>query len=80
VARKIFRSPLNASSSARTLDARPTTNGVIMWGKITMSRIGIIGSRRTSPFKTVLDWFAMVLSVKRAIRCRRMQPADIASQ
>jgi hypothetical protein len=45
-----------------------------------MSRIGIIGIRRTSPFKTVLDWFAMVLSVKRAIRCRRMQPADIASQ
>ena len=46
VARKILRSPFSASSSARTLDSRPTTKGVIMCGKITMSRMGIIGSLR----------------------------------
>src|SRR5206468_492464 len=51
VARKIFRSPERASSRARTLDSRPTTNGVIIWGKMTMSRIGIIGSLRTSPLR-----------------------------
>src|ERR1700728_1971930 len=48
VARKILRSPLRASSSARTLDSRPTTKGVIMYGKITMSRMGIMGSLRGS--------------------------------
>jgi hypothetical protein len=42
-ARKIFLSPAMASSSART-DSRPTTNGVIMYGKMTTSRMGIIGS------------------------------------
>ena len=41
---KIFLSPASASSSARTLDSRPTTNGVIMYGKMTTSRMGIIGS------------------------------------
>src|SRR5580698_4838220 len=50
VARKIFLSPAMASSSARTLDSRPTTNGVIMKGKITTSRIGIIGRRLVSDF------------------------------
>jgi hypothetical protein len=35
-----------------------------MWGKITISRIGIIGSFRTSPVNTVLDWFAMVLPIE----------------
>ena len=50
VARKIFLSPASASSSARTLDSRPTTNGVIMCGKITTSRMGIIGKRRVSDF------------------------------
>src|ERR1035441_2308198 len=60
VARKILRSPVSASSSARTLDSRPTTNGVIIWGKMTMSRIGIIGSLRTSPVKTIFAWFAML--------------------
>ncbi len=35
---------------ARTLDSRPTTNGVIMCGKMTTSRMGIIGSRRVSDF------------------------------
>ena len=39
-----------ASSSARTLDSRPTTNGVIMYGKMTTSRMGIIGRRCVSDF------------------------------
>jgi hypothetical protein len=55
VARKIFLSAANASSRARTLDSRPTTNGVIMNGKITTSRIGIMGSLRVSNFSLV--WF-----------------------
>src|SRR4051794_10503854 len=50
VARKIFLSPANASSRARTLDSRPTTNGVIMYGKMTTSRMGIIGNRLVSGF------------------------------
>src|SRR5215472_7028928 len=50
VARKIFLSPAMASSRARTLDSRPTTNGVIMNGKITTSRMGIIGNRLVSDF------------------------------
>src|SRR5580765_5761360 len=50
VARKILRSPASASSSARTLDSRPTTKGVIMCGKITTSRMGIMGKRRVSDF------------------------------
>src|ERR1043166_2908446 len=50
VARKIFLSPAMASSRARTLDSRPTTNGVIMYGKMTTSRIGIIGRRFVSDF------------------------------
>src|SRR6185312_10267850 len=50
VARKIFLSFAIASSSARTLDSRPTTNGVIMYGKITTSRMGIIGRRLVSDF------------------------------
>src|SRR6516165_630840 len=50
VARKIFLSPAIASSSARTLDSRPTTNGVIMYGKMTTSRMGIIGRRFVSDF------------------------------
>src|SRR6185436_14026147 len=32
------------------LDSRPTTNGVIMCGKMTTSRMGIIGSLRVSNF------------------------------
>jgi hypothetical protein len=52
VARKILLSPARASSSARTLAARPTTNGVIMCGKITTSRMGIIGSRFVSDLST----------------------------
>src|ERR1035437_1812238 len=50
LARKIFLSPAMASSSARTLDSRPTTNGVIMYGKMTTSRMGIIGRRFVSDF------------------------------
>src|SRR3954463_2774541 len=50
VARKIFLSPAIASSKARTLDSRPTTKGVIMNGKMTTSRMGIIGSRFVSDF------------------------------
>ena len=33
-----------------------------------MSRIGIIGSFRTSPVNTVLDWFAIVLPIRRIDR------------
>src|SRR6516165_1095677 len=50
VARKIFLSPAMASSNARTLDSRPTTNGVIMYGKMTTSRMGIMGSFLVSNF------------------------------
>src|ERR1700674_163869 len=50
VARKIFLSAASASSKARTLDSRPTTNGVIMWGKMTTSRMGIMGSFLLSNF------------------------------
>src|SRR5271157_3563226 len=50
LARKIFLSPAMASSNARTLDSRPTTNGVIMYGKMTTSRMGIIGRRFVSDF------------------------------
>src|SRR5579871_6818529 len=50
VARKIFLSPAMASSRARTLDSRPTTNGVIIYGKMTTSRMGIIGRRLVSDF------------------------------
>src|ERR1041385_4106421 len=49
-AREIFLSPAIASSSALTLDSRPTTNGVIMYGKMTTSRMGIIGRRFVSDF------------------------------
>src|ERR1700733_15264511 len=50
VARKIFLSAARASSRARTLDSRPTTNGVIIKGKMTTSRMGIIGSFFDSNF------------------------------
>src|SRR5579872_549032 len=50
VARKIFLSAARASSRARTLDSRPTTNGVIIWGKMTTSRMGIMGSFLVSNF------------------------------
>src|SRR5450755_1088565 len=50
VARKIFLSAARASSRARTLDSRPTTNGVIMKGKMTTSRMGIMGSFLDSNF------------------------------
>src|SRR5215472_814909 len=55
VARKIFRSAASSSSSALTLDSRPTTNGVIIWGKMTTSRMGIIGRRRVSDFSFELN-------------------------
>ena len=47
---KIFLSPASASSNARTLDSRPTTKGVIIYGKMTTSRIGIMGSFLVSNF------------------------------
>src|ERR1700691_1627094 len=50
VARKIFLSAASASSNARTLDSRPTTKGVIMKGKMTTSRMGIMGSFLDSNF------------------------------
>src|SRR5712664_533888 len=53
VDRKIFLSPARASSRARTLASRPTINGVICCGKITMSRTGIMGTRFISCFSRV---------------------------
>src|SRR5208283_1764580 len=53
VDRKIFFSPAKASSKARTLASRPTMNGVICCGKITISRTGIIGTRFISCFSRV---------------------------
>src|SRR5258708_17273837 len=50
VDRKIFLSPASASSRARTLASRPTMNGVICCGKMTISRTGIIGTRLISCF------------------------------
>src|SRR5271163_2774095 len=50
VERKIFLSPASASSSARTLASRPTMNGVICCGKMTISRTGIMGTRFNSCF------------------------------
>src|ERR1035438_1459141 len=64
VARKIFLSPAMASSSARTLDSRPTTNGVIIYGKMTTSRIGIIGRRLVSDFS-----FEVSIILPRRIHC-----------
>src|SRR5260370_10516953 len=55
VARNIFLSLARACSSARTLDSRPTTNGVIMYGKMTTSRMGIIGSFLLSNFSLGFD-------------------------
>src|SRR5205823_9029419 len=62
VARKIFLSPAIASSRARTLDSRPTTKGVIMNGKMTTSRIGIIGNRRVSDFSLEVSMGTKVVS------------------
>src|SRR5579871_4082158 len=57
-----------ASSRARTLDSRPTTNGVIMYGKMTTSRIGIMGSRFVSDFSfevsIVLPWRGILSRIK----------------
>src|SRR5215468_1857278 len=64
VARKILRSPARASSNARTLDSRPTTNGVIMCGKMTTSRMGIIGKRRVSDFS-----FEVIIYPEPALSC-----------
>jgi hypothetical protein len=36
-----------------------------MWGKITMSRIGIMGSLRVAPLSTSLGWFAIILPIRR---------------
>ena len=63
VARKIFLSPANASSRACTLDSRPTTNGVIMYGKMTTSRMGIIGSFLLSNFSLGFDKLWSPISV-----------------
>src|SRR5579863_7715858 len=72
VARKIFLSPASASSSARTLDSRPTTNGVIMCGKMTTSRMGIIGKRRVSDFSLEVSIFA------KGVRGQRSQPISLS--
>src|SRR5581483_2616381 len=67
VARKIFLSDASASSRARTLDSRPTTNGVIMYGKMTTSRMGIIGSRLVSNFS--FPWLNFHLWSSRLKNC-----------
>ena len=54
VARKIRLSPRSAASRALTEDSRPMTNGTIMNGKITTSRIGTMGSRVCSYLSLVL--------------------------
>ena len=43
------------SSSALTLDSRPTTNGVIINGKMTTSRMGIMGNFLLSNFSFGFD-------------------------
>src|SRR5215471_8232472 len=87
VARKIFLSPAIASSNARTLDSRPTTNGVIMYGKMTTSRIGIIGNRRVSDFSLEAIMFGWDLAAlfpdatfDRAARQGYLRPAHRAGQ
>src|ERR1700688_1377498 len=50
VARKIFLSVARASSRARRELSRPTMNGFIIWGKMTRSRTGIMGTRFDSVF------------------------------
>src|SRR5579862_9012549 len=50
VTKKIFLSLASASSSARTDASRPTMNGCIISGKMTISRTGIMGTRFTSSF------------------------------
>src|ERR1700683_2165149 len=75
VARKIFLSAAKASSRARTLDSRPTTNGVIMNGKITTSRMGIMGIFLVSNFS--LDVVTQSpLGVRRMTRAEWPGPND----
>src|SRR5437764_10751947 len=81
VARKIFLSPVMASSRARTLDSRPTTKGVIIYGKMTTSRIGIIGRRLVSDFSLEVSMDIEVSSNWQPGRlshsCARLHPARI---
>src|SRR5271169_4473560 len=74
VARNIFLSPASASSSARTLDSRPTTNGVIMNGKMTTSRIGIMGSFLVSNFSRWVTKTALSFGVCKPLRARMILP------
>src|SRR5258706_5490364 len=53
VATNILRSAASASSRARTLDSLPTTKLVIMKGKMTTSRMGIMGRLRVSNLSLV---------------------------
>src|SRR5512142_2853 len=71
VARKIFLSAASASSSARTLDSRPTTNGVIMYGKMTTSRMGIIGRRRVSVFSLEVSMRGVVSGQLSVVSCQK---------
>src|SRR5215469_7802555 len=75
VDRKIFLSPASASSRARTLASRPTINGVICCGKMTISRTGIIGMRFISCFSRVNIQAPELLKAarfrKRALQNRR---------
>src|SRR5690242_17670439 len=52
------------------LDSRPTTNGVIIAGKMTTSRMGIIGSLRVSNFSLAV----VNESSKRQLQARGFRP------
>jgi len=58
-------SPAMAASSASTLDLRPTTNGAIMCGKTTNSRMGSIGSRSVSSSFASRWWSVIAASQNR---------------
>src|SRR5208282_2299250 len=72
VTRKIFLSPASASSSARTDASRPTMNGCIISGKMTISRTGIIGTRFTSSFSLLNIYPTYLASLLDAARRRKI--------
>src|SRR5580704_13427131 len=74
VARKIRLSPASASSRACTLDSRPTTNGVIIYGKMTTSRMGIIGKRLVSVLSLLVTIGGRYLGSRR-IEGKRLKEA-----
>src|SRR5262249_35413838 len=65
VARKTRFVPSSANSSARTDVGLPITTGIIMWGKTTTSRIGIMGSL------SIVFWITSSFAIPRLFRPRR---------